>query len=82
MPRAYLPFRRDALHGAAHQGVGLQHGVEVLHRQREHVAVGLGAHARHAPRVGQQANLAEIGAVGQRGGHLPRTHHNIHNAWN
>ena len=37
-----LPLRRDALHGPPHERVGLQDGVEVVHREGEEVAVGLG----------------------------------------
>jgi hypothetical protein len=54
--------------------------VEMSHGQREEVAVGLRAHAGYAPRVCQQADLAEVGAVAERGGHLTVAHHNVHNA--
>ena len=64
------PLGGHALHGAPHQRVAVQHGVEVLHRQGEQVAVRLGAHAGHPAGVGQQTDLAEVGAVAERGGHL------------
>lgn len=50
-------FGGDRLHGAAHQRVHGEDGVEVLHRQREQVTVGLGADARHPLGVRQQADL-------------------------
>jgi hypothetical protein len=50
------------------------------HGQGEEVAVGLCAHAGYAPRVCQQTDLAEVGAVAERGGHLTVAHHNVHNA--
>ena len=43
----------------------------------EDVAVGLGSHAGHSPGVGQEANLAEVGSVGQAGGDLPVGHHDV-----
>ena len=52
----------------------------MAHGQREEVAVGLGAHASHPARVSEQADLAKVGAVAERGGHLPVAHHNVHDA--
>ncbi len=52
----------------------------MAHGQGEEVAVGLCAHACYAPRVCQQTDLAEVGAVAERGGHLAVAHHNVHNA--
>ena len=42
----------------------------MLHGQGEEVAVRLGAHTGHPAGVRQQADLAEVGAVAERGGHL------------
>lgn len=50
----------------------------MLHREREQVAVGLRPHARHPPSVREQANLAEVRAVAQRGRHFAVVHHNVH----
>ena len=61
--RSAIPFCSNALHGSAHERVSLEHSVEVSDRQREHVAVGLSAHARHATRVRQQTNLPKVGPV-------------------
>lgn len=58
-----LPFSRHTLHRPSHQRVGLKYGVEVADRQREYVAVGFGAHAGYAPRIGQQTDLAKVGAI-------------------
>ena len=35
------PLCCNALHGSPHEGVGLQHRVEMVHRQREQIAVCL-----------------------------------------
>ena len=35
------PLCCNALHGSPHEGVGLQHSVEMVHRQGEQIAVGL-----------------------------------------
>ena len=43
-----VPLRRDALHGAAHERVDLQHRVEVLNRQ--------------AAAITQQSDLYQIGS--------------------
>ena len=51
------PLRGDRLERASHDRVVLEHRVELVDGQREQAAVGLGAHARHAPSVRQQTDL-------------------------
>lgn len=51
------PLGRDGLHGAPHERVYVEDGVEVLHRQREQVAVGLCPDTGHALRVRQEADF-------------------------
>ena len=60
------PLSSDALHGAPHERIALQDGVEVVDMQGEHVAVRLCAHARNAARVREQADLAKVGTIAQR----------------
>ena len=69
-PIASSPFSGDSFHGPAHQGVHVEHFVEVVDGQREDVAVGLCADAGNPPGVGQQADLAEVGTVAQACRHL------------
>ena len=38
------PLRGDTLHRSSHQRIGLEDCVEVVHRQREQVTVGLSPH--------------------------------------
>ena len=52
----------------------------MVHAQAEDVAVRLGPHAGHAARVGQQADLPEVGAVREAGRDLAVTHHDVHDA--
>ena len=75
-----LPLCGHGLHGLPHERVDVEDGVEVVDAEREDVAVGLGAHARHPARVRQQADLAEVGAVGERGGHLAVAHDDVDDA--
>ena len=52
----------------------------MVHREAKHVAVSLGPHAGHPPGVREQADLAKVGAVRQRGGHLAAGHDNVDDA--
>lgn len=75
-----IPFGRHRLHRSPHEWVLVQHRVEVLHRQREEVAVGLRADWRYSPRVRQQTDLSEVGAVAETRGDLTVRHHDVHDA--
>lgn len=79
-PLPGLPLCRHRLHRFAHERILVQHAVEVVDAQREQITVGFRAHAGHAPRIGQQTDLAKVGAVRQRGGHLAVRHHYVHHA--
>lgn len=52
----------------------------MIHREAEEIAVGLGTDRGHPPRVRQQADLAEVRAVRQRGRDLAVRHHDVHYA--
>lgn len=73
-----LPFRGNALHGSAHERVGGQHCVEMLHGEREHIAVRFRAHTGRSSRVCEQTDLAEVWSVGQGGGDLAVAGYNVH----
>lgn len=49
----------------------------MIDREAEEVAVGLGAHRGHPPRVRQQADLTEVRAVREGGRHLAVGHHDV-----
>lgn len=49
----------------------------MIHREAEEIAVRLGADRGNPPRVRQQADLAEVRAIGQRGRDLAVRHHDI-----
>lgn len=53
----------------------------MLHGEGEEVAVGFCADAGHPPRVRQQANLTEVGAVAQAGRHISVRHYDIHDSF-